>query len=138
LLLPRLLLSRLLLLGALVSVGCTGSTGGDGHHDHDHGGGAGRYVVDPAEVTVDVVSRVEVRDGTVVGGVPRFEVPVGGVVAVTVVADTADQVHLHVYDVVADVGPGVAAELVVRAEVPGVFEAELHGSGLRVFELEVS
>jgi hypothetical protein len=45
---------------------------------------------------------------------------------------------LHVYDAVVDVGPGVESEVVVRADVPGVFEAELHGSGLRVFELEVS
>ena len=111
---------------------CAGST----NHGHDRD--AGSYVVDPAEVTVDDRFEVEVRDGLVVGGVPRFEVLTGRVVSVLLTVDRVDQVHLHVYDAVADVGPGVEAEVVVRAAVPGVFEAELHGSGLRVFELEVS
>jgi hypothetical protein len=111
---------------------CAGST------NHDHGHDTGSYVVDPAEVTVDERFEVEVRDGLVVGGVPRFEVSTGRVVSVLLTVDRVDQVHLHVYDAFADVGPGVEAEVVVRAAVPGVFEAELHGSGLRVFELEVS
>ncbi len=111
---------------------CAGST----NHGHDRD--AGSYVVDPAEVTVDDRFEVEVRDGLVVGGVPRFEVSTGRVVSVLLTVDRVDQVHLHVYDAVADVGPGVEAEVVVRAAVPGVFEAELHGSGLRVVELEVS
>jgi len=95
-------------------------------------------VVDPAEVTVDDRFEVEVRAGMVVGGAPRFEVSTGRVVSVLLTVDRVDQVHLHVYDAVVDVGPGVESEVVVRADVPGVFEAELHGSGLRVFELEVS
>ncbi len=111
---------------------CAGST------NHDHGHDTGSYVVDPAEVTVDERFEVEVRDGQVVGGVRRFEVSTGRVVSVLLTVDRVDQVHLHVYDAFADVGPGVEAEVVVRAAVPGVFEAELHGSGLRVFELEVS
>tara|TARA_B110000438_G_scaffold252734_1_gene257942 strand:+ start:1662 stop:2069 length:408 start_codon:yes stop_codon:yes gene_type:complete len=111
---------------------CAGST--NNGHDHD----AGSYVVDPAEVTVDDWFEVEVRDGLVVGGVPRFKVSTGRVVSVLLTVDRVDQVHLHVYDAVADVGPGVEGQVVVRAAVPGVFEAELHGSGLRVFELEVS
>ncbi len=111
---------------------CVGST----NHDHDHD--TGSYVVDPAEVTVDDRFEVEVRAGMVVGGAPRFEVSTGRVVSVLLTVDRVDQVHLHVYDAVVDVGPGVESEVVVRADVPGVFEAELHGSGLRVFELEVS
>ena len=139
---PQHLLSRPLhrasLLGAslLVVASCGGSTPvGDGH-DHDHDSGV--HVVDPPGAAVDVRFEAEVREGKVVGGLPRFEVSIGEVVAVTVTSDVSDQLHLHVYDAMADVGPGVEADLVVRADVPGVFEAELHGSGLRVFELEVS
>ena len=119
---------------------CGGSTPvGDGHdHDHDHDHDSGVHVVDPVEVVVDVRFEAEVREGRVVGGIPRFEVSIGEVVAVTITSDVSDQLHLHVYDAMADVGPGIEADLVVRADVPGVFEAELHGSGLRVFELEVS
>ena len=94
--------------------------------------------MDPAGAAVDVRFEAEVREGKVVGGIPRFEVSIGDVVSVTVTSDVSDQLHLHVYDAMADVGPGLEADLVVRAEVPGVFEAELHGSGLRVVELEVS
>ncbi len=94
--------------------------------------------MDPAEAAVDVRFEAEVREGKVLGGTPRFEVSIGEVVAVTITSDVSDQLHLHVYDAMADVGPGVEVDLVVRADVPGVFEAELHRSGLRVFELEVS
>ena len=138
LLLQRLYRVALLWASLLIVAACGGSTSvGDGHdHDHDHDSGA--HVVDPAGATVDVRFEAEVREGKVVGGIPRFEVSIGDVVAVTVTSDVSDQLHLHVYDAMADVGPGLEADLVVRADVPGVFEAELHGSGLRVFELEVS
>ena len=114
---------------------CGGGDSGTSGHEHDHGGG--EHVVD-GSATVDVRFEVAVVDGAVVGGVPRFEVAVGDVVEVVVEADVADQVHLHVYDAVADLVPGRSAALVVEAAIPGVFEAELHGSGLRVFELLVS
>tara|TARA_B100001123_G_scaffold400729_1_gene486780 strand:- start:72 stop:479 length:408 start_codon:yes stop_codon:yes gene_type:complete len=132
--------ASLLWASLLIVASCGGSTPvGDGHdHDHDHDHDSGVHVVDLAGAAVDVRFEVEVREGKVVGGIPRFEVSIGDVVAVTVTSDVSDQLHLHVYDAMADVGPGVEADLVVRAEVPGVFEAELHGSGLRVFELEVS
>ena len=121
----------------IVAAGGGSPSVGDGHdHDHDHDSGV--HVVDPAGAAVDVRFEAEVREGKVVGVSPRFEVSIGDVVAVTVTSDVSDQLHLHVYDAMADVGPGLEADLVVRAEVPGVFEAELHGSGLRVFELEVS
>ena len=52
-------------------------------------------------------------------------------------SDAADYVHLHVYDVSMAVHPGVPAILRMVAAIPGVFEAEMHGSGLRVFESRV-
>ena len=79
-----------------------------------------------------------VADGTVVGGVPRFEVSVGDLVRVTVTSDVDDEVHLHVYNLVVTVDAGVPAVLDLEATVPGVFEAELHHAGFRVFELQVS
>ena len=140
LLLQRLYRVALLWASLLIVAACGGSTSvGDGHdHDHDHDHDSGAHVVDPAGAAVDVRFEAEVREGKVVGGIPRFEVSIGDVVAVTVTSDVSDQLHLHVYDAMADVGPGLEADLVVRADVPGVFEAELHGSGVRVYELEVS
>ena len=81
---------------------------------------------------------LEVVGGKIVGGPPRLEVAVGDLVEVTVRSDAADYVHLHAYDVSMAVHPGVPAILRMVAAIPGVFEAEMHGSGLRVFELRVS
>ena len=93
----------------------------------DHGG-----------ATPERVFSVAVADGTVVGGVPRFEVSVGDLVRVTVTSDVDDEVHLHVYNLVVTVDVGVPALLDLEATVPGIFEAELHHAGFRVFELQVS
>lgn len=93
----------------------------------DHGG-----------ATPERVFSVVVADGTVVGGVPRFEVSVGDLVRVTVTSDVDDEVHLHVYNLVVTVDAGVPTVLDLEATVPGVFEAELHHAGFRVFELQVS
>ena len=89
-------------------------------------------------VTPDLSFLVEVADGSVVGGVPRFEVSVGDLVRVTVTSDVGDEVHLHVYDLVVMVDASTPAVLDLEATVPGVFEAELHHAGFRVFELLVS
>ena len=133
-------LHRVSLLWAslLLVASCGGSTPVGHDHDHDHDHDSGVDVVGPGVVALDAWFEVEVRDGKVTGGIPRLEVSIGEVVAVAIVSDVFDQLHLHVYDALADVGPGIEADLVVRADVPGVFEAELHGSGLRVFELQVS
>ena len=93
----------------------------------DHGG-----------ATPERVFSVAVAGGTVVGGVPRFEVSVGDLARVIVTSDVDDEVHLHVYNLVVTVDVGVPALLHLEATVPGVFEAELHHAGFRVFELQVS
>ena len=93
----------------------------------DHGG-----------ATPERVFSVEVAGGTVVDGVPRFEVSVGDLARVIVTSDVDDEVHLHVYNLVVTVDAGVPTVLDLEATVPGVFEAELHHAGFRVFELQVS
>ena len=57
---------------------------------------------------------------------------------ITVASDVSDEGHLHVYDLTVLVGPGEPAVFNVEATIPGIFEAELHDAGFRVFELEVS
>jgi len=93
----------------------------------DHGG-----------TTPELVFSVVVAGGTVVGGVPRFEVSVGDLARVIMTSDVDDEVHLHVYNLVVTVDAGVPTVLDLEATVPGVFEAELHHAGFRVFELQVS
>ena len=48
-----------------------------------------------------------------------------------------EEVHVHGYDILREVGPGEPARFAFRATITGRFEVELHGSGEVVGELEV-
>lgn len=64
-------------------------------------------------------------------------VAVGEEVTIRVTSDVADQVHLHTYDLFADVGPDAAGEITFTAEIPGIHEVELEETGALLFNLEV-
>ena len=81
---------------------------------------------------------VEISEGTVAGGIPRFEASMGDLILITVISDISDEAHLHVSGLTVVVGPGEPAVFNIEATIPGVFEAELHDADFRVFELEVS
>jgi hypothetical protein len=69
--------------------------------------------------------RITVRNGTPVGGVRRVTVGEGRRVVLIVTSDVSDHVHLHGYDVMRDVGPGMPARLSFRATILGTVEVEL-------------
>ena len=71
------------------------------------------------------------------GGIARDSVTRGRIVVLRVTADVADEVHVHGYDLTADVGPGAPATIRFTADVPGRFEIELEESGVEIGELEV-
>ena len=77
-------------------------------------------------------ARVEitVRDGRAVGGVRRVTVAKGRRVILIVDSDVADHVHLHGYDVMRDVAPGIPARLAFRATIVGTVEVELEDGGV--------
>ena len=81
--------------------------------------------------------RVRVRGGAPVGGVERIRAERGEIVRIAVTADATDEVHLHGYDIERPVGPGEPATLHFRADLEGIFELELHGSGTQIAEVEV-
>ena len=81
---------------------------------------------------------VEVVGGAPVGGHQRVEVGLGSVVALMVTSDTAEEVRVHGYDILRAVSDGQPAHLAFTAEIPGVFEVELEGSGRLLVLLEVS
>ncbi len=54
-----------------------------------------------------------------------------------VTADVSDEVHLHGYDIRADVAPGSPAVLEFEANVPGIFDVELEAAGLEFMQLQV-
>jgi hypothetical protein len=69
--------------------------------------------------------RITVRDGTPVGGVRRVTVGKGRRVILIVTSDVSDHVHLHGYNIMRDVGPGIPAQISFRATIVGTVEAEL-------------
>ena len=80
---------------------------------------------------------IRVKGGAPVGGVEEIEAKKGDTVRIDVTSDTADELHLHVYDVTKPVAPGKTARLKFRASVEGVVELELHGSGTQIAEITV-
>lgn len=89
--------------------------------------------------TVDdtVVIGVSVVGGQLVSE-RRAEVKMGDNVRLVVESDTADELHIHGYDLIADVVPGQTTELTFIAEIPGIFEVEFEISHLQVLELVVN
>ena len=110
-------------------------------HSHGDGGHAApgaptRYDADVDDAAQTVA--VEVAGGGPVGGVRRVKVDLGSVVALMVTSDIAEEVHVHGYDILRAVSDGHPAHFAFSAEIPGVFEVELEGSGRLLLQLEIS
>jgi hypothetical protein len=87
--------------------------------------------------TAPLTIAVGVSGGAVRTPSRRVTVSRGRVVRIVVTSDAAEEFHLHGYDRELELKPGVPGVLQFTADQPGVFEAELHRSGARVFELRV-
>jgi hypothetical protein len=68
----------------------------------------------------------------------RVEVTQGDRVSIKLESDSAQEVHVHGYDLFVNVLQGGERTIAFPANVPGVFEVELEGSHRLIFELEVS
>ena len=115
----------------------------DGEEDTGSGGGQHGSADAPTRYDADVAdaaqtATVEVVDGAPAGGHQRVEVDLGSVVAVVVASDAAEEVHVHGYDILRAVSDGHPAHFAFTAEIPGVFEVELEGSGRLLLQLEIS
>ena len=116
------------------------------HHDtggeEDTGSGGGRHGSADAPTRYDADAAqtitVQVVGGSPVGGHQRVEVELGSVVALTITADTTEEVHVHGYDILRAVSDGHPTHFAFTAEIPGVFEVELEGSGRLLLQLEIS
>lgn len=67
-----------------------------------------------------------------------MRIALDGAVAVVVVSDVADHVHIHGFDLLADVAPGDPARFSFRADLVGRFEIELEDRRLLIAELRVN
>ena len=89
--------------------------------------------------TEDAVHRIEVSyaGGQVAGGAQRTTVRLGEKVHLRVTSDVADAVHVHTYDVKAEVTPTQPAEIDLVASIPGRHEVELEKKRRLLLTLEV-
>ncbi|MDQ2706412.1 MAG: hypothetical protein M3Z25_01665 [Actinomycetota bacterium] len=91
------------------------------------------------QVAAGAPQRIELTyvDGAVRGGVSRVPVGLGRHVRLVVTSDVADEVHVHGYDLKADVPAHGAAMVDFVADRSGVFEVELESRGAQLAQLEV-
>lgn len=110
----------------------------DDAHDHDHGSAVGAIedglTIDDADVTL----MATIAGGEVSGVENRTSVPLGSIVAITVISDTDDEIHLHGYDILDDVPASDIGLIIFTADTPGRFELELEQAGTFITELEIS
>ncbi len=88
-------------------------------------------------VTTAVTIRLRVEGGQPAGGIRRAEVEQGRKVVLVTTSDVSEHIHLHGYDLMADVAPGSPARIRFTARIPGRFEIELEERGQQIGELEV-
>lgn len=88
----------------------------------------------PAARTIEVV----LADGEVSGVEGRVEVTLGEQVVLRITSDVVEEVHVHGYDLYADLAPGQTAQLAFKADLPGSYEVELHDAGRPLFQLRVA
>lgn len=93
---------------------------------------------DPAEPPVPEPDVVRVVGGRPQGGPKTLEHTKGDEVVLRVRSDTADEVHVHGYDLTEDVPAGGSATFRFDADIEGRFEIELHGTGALIATLDVA
>ena len=98
----------------------------------------GTTVEETTTTTTESIDTVAVKDGQPVGGVETLSFTKGDQIEFEVTSDTADEVHVHGYDIEEAVGPGKPASFSMKATIEGIFEVELHGSGTEIASLKVN
>ena len=71
------------------------------------------------------------------GKVRKLTVDEGDTVRFRVRNDTAEEIHVHGYDITKAVEPNKTATVSFKASITGIFEIEFHGSGTQIAELKV-
>jgi cytoskeletal protein RodZ len=87
-----------------------------------------------APTTIAIV----VEGGQPSGGIQRVTLSKGEKVALVVTSDVADEIHLHGYDLSADVAAGGSATIRFTADTVGRFEVELEERRVPLAELQVT
>jgi hypothetical protein len=81
---------------------------------------------------------ITVRGGQISGDIGRVAVALGTPVTLSVTSDVAEEAHVHGYDREVEIPAGGSASVSFTANIPGVFEVELHKSQRQLLQLQVS
>ncbi len=92
----------------------------------------------PSPTPTAKVVEVTLAGGEVSGVEGRVEVRKGEQVVLRITADIVEEIHVHGYDLYADLVPGQTAQLAFTADLPGSYEVELHQAGRPLFSLRVA
>jgi hypothetical protein len=133
--LPAALLAAACLLGGCAGTDAPASpgTGAPAGSSSSSGSSSATTGTAPAGTRIEVA----VAGGQVTGDAGRVLVAVGEPVTLVATSDVADELHVHGYDLTADLPAGRPAELTFDATIPGVFEVELHDAGTVLLTLQV-
>lgn len=139
--------ARTLVLAALTIVGaasgCGGTSDSQSGTDSTTAGAKTPTVTEPTTTSPQTpkpkptMITIRVVGGLPLGGIARPSVKKNARVVIVVRSDTADEVHLHGYDISRPVAAGSRARLSFVAEIPGRFEVELEERGVQIAELTV-
>ena len=125
------------LAGCLPLAGCGGDDGDQGAAATTTGASTSTEATTTTAGFSGVLIEATVTGDEVETASRRVRIDRGQKVRIRVQADRAEEVHVHGYDLSADVAPGRPAVIDFTADAPGVFEVELEQAKLRLFELQV-
>jgi hypothetical protein len=106
--------------------------------DDDEGEAAGTTPTTTAAASEPQSVTVVVENAQPVGGIVHADIKQGTEVMLMVRADVEDEVHVHGYDLSAEVAPGQPAHISFRADIAGEFEVELEERTVPIAELAVT
>jgi FtsP/CotA-like multicopper oxidase with cupredoxin domain len=92
---------------------------------------------DSKDETASGPQTVTVVDGKPNGGVKTITYNKGDTVDLTVKSDTADEIHIHGYDLHKDVTKGGSVHFTFPASIDGKFVVELENAGEQIASLQV-
>ena len=139
---PRFLAAPVALL--LLAGACGGDEADDAAPSTTTAAGTGSGTTDEGGATTTApaeeegVIEVRIVGGNVEGGARREKVELGSEITLRFTSDVAEEIHVHTYDRVVELVAGQTASVTFVADIPGIHEVELHGSGRKVLDLEVS
>jgi hypothetical protein len=89
----------------------------------------------PAEPSIPTVRVVDAKPQ---GGVKKLEFDKGDQIRFKVVSDTADEIHVHGYDLMKDVAKGGSVSFSFNGSIDGRFVVELEDHEEQIAELDVA